>query len=94
MVVSQIKSIFTSPEQSAAIISAVRKLNKKIPEKKIYDALGNMEGLWNSMVPAEQKKIVFMLIRNISVRASGIDIEYRAEGIEELIDSLQRSVNE
>lgn len=94
VVASQIKSIFSTPTQSSAITSAVKKLNKNISEQKIWDALKNMDSLWKVMVPAEQKKIINMLIRHIAVNANGLDIEYRAEGIEELIDGLQRGVNE
>lgn len=94
VVIAQIKHIFTAPEQHAVIINTAKKLNKSISEHEILASLKNMDLLWNSLMPAEQKKIVLMLVKTVSIKTNGIDIEYKADGIENLIDNLQRSINE
>lgn len=93
-VTSQIKNIFFAPECSSAIINAVKSTRKKFSEPEILSAMKDMDYLWASLMPAEQKKIVILLIKSVSVKANGIDIEYQADGIEHLIDNLQRRFNE
>jgi len=92
--IGQVKTLFAAPEEASSIIRLVKKQNRRITKDKIYDALNKMNEVWELMLPAEQKNIIHLLIANISVKASGLDIEYRAEGIEGLVDNLQGKVNE
>lgn len=53
----------------------------------------NLGDLWDGLYPEERKRITTLLIDRVVVRSNGIDIEYRAEGFEKIIDDLQLKLN-
>jgi hypothetical protein len=45
-------------------------------------------------VPAEQKRITHLLIDRVAVHGNCIDIEYRANGIEDILSQLQQEIEQ
>lgn len=93
VVSSQLKTILASPQ---VVVETWRKLKSRNPayqESDLHDAMRDLNQVWDSLFPEERKRITSLLIDRVVMRSAGIDIEYRADGFEAIIDDLQRKLN-
>ena len=59
-----------------------------LTEDEVRDALGNLDPLWNELFPAEQARIVRLLVERVEVGPNGADIRLRVEGLASLVRDL------
>jgi hypothetical protein len=59
----------------------------------VREALGNLDPLWDELVPGEQARIVRLLVKRVEIGPAGADIRLRVEGLASLVRDLgaQRS---
>ncbi len=53
------------------------------------EALGNMQALWDHLFPAEQARILHLLIAQVLVSTKGVDLRLRTDGLTSLVKALQ-----
>ncbi len=94
IIVSQMKAIFTSPQMLVEIWRKIRAGNENYSEADLHDSLRRLGSMWDSLFPAEQKRITHLLIDRVVVRANGIDVEYRANGLDHVVMQLQQNISE
>lgn len=94
IIVSQMKAIFTSPQMLVEIWRKIRAGNESYSEADLHDSLRYLGSMWDALFPAEQKRITHLLIDRIVVRANGIDVEYRANGLDNIVMQLQQNISE
>jgi len=58
----------------------------------VGQALERLDPLWNELFPAEQMRIVQLLIARVDVSLDGVDIRLRTEGLANLVADL-RAIN-
>ena len=58
------------------------------------DALAQLDPLWEELFPAEQARIVRLLVERVEVGPSGADIRLRVAGLTSLMRELRDSANE
>jgi site-specific DNA recombinase len=58
----------------------------------VREALERLDPLWNELFPAEQARIVQLLVERVDVRPDGVDIRLRTEGLANLVTDL-RAIN-
>ena len=71
----------------------MREHDKNFQEYEMHDALQKLGSFWDHLFPAEQKRIAHLLIERVVVKSQGVDIEYRASGLENIIHDLQQTIN-
>ena len=59
-----------------------------IIEPEVRDALLGFNALWNKLFPAEQARIVKLLVERVDVRAGGISIPLCTEGLASMVADL------
>ena len=59
-----------------------------IDEAKVTVALTQFEQVWAQIFPAEQSRIVQLLVERITVSTTGMDIRLRANGLVQLVREL------
>ncbi len=64
-------------------------LSSQVGEREVIDALGSLDPVWEDLFPAEQERIVQLLVRRVEVGPDGLDLELRAEGLESLTLELR-----
>lgn len=57
-------------------------------EKDVIMALTKFDPIWDELFPAEQQRIVSMLVERVVVNADGLDIRLHAQGLHSLISEL------
>jgi site-specific DNA recombinase len=90
-VVDQIRQLIQTPEIIARTWKAARQQDKEITEREVREALDRFDLLWDELFPAEQARIVQLLVERIDVTLDGIDIRLRVEGLTELVRDLSRN---
>jgi site-specific DNA recombinase len=93
LVLGQVRRLLASPELVARTITAVRQENgaaedTALEEGDVIEALGALEPVWDELYPAEQARILRLLIGRIDVAPDGISVTLHAAGIRSLAAEL------
>jgi site-specific DNA recombinase len=89
IVIDQIRSLLQTPEVIVHTWRAARKANRDLAERDVRDALLEFEPLWNELFPAEQARIVELLVERVDLQPDGIDLRLRVEGLTSLCSELR-----
>jgi site-specific DNA recombinase len=89
IVIEQIRSLLQTPEVIVQTWRAARKADKGITENDVRNALLEFEPIWNELFPAEQARIVELLVERIDLQPDGIDLRLRIEGLTSLCSELR-----
>jgi site-specific DNA recombinase len=88
-VLGQIRALLASPEVVARTIGAAAADGApKDSETEIIGALSSIEPVWDELFPAEQARIVRLLVEAVDVSPDGLDLKLRGGGLEALIAEL------
>jgi hypothetical protein len=88
-VVDQLRSLLRVPEIIVRTWQAARKESGDITEAEVREALFRLDPLWDELFPAEQARIVQLLIERIDISPDGADIRIRTEGLTHLVADLR-----
>ena len=50
-------------------------------DRDVIAALNDFDALWDSLFPAEQARIVHLIVQRVSVSPEGIAVDIRTEGL-------------
>jgi hypothetical protein len=87
-VVGQVRALLCQPEIIVATWIAARADMPELTENETRDALQRLDPLWNELFPAEQARIVRLLVERVEVGPAGADIRLRVEGLTSLVRDL------
>jgi len=59
-----------------------------VTEGEVMDALKRLDPIWNELFPAEQARIVQLLVKEITVREDGLEVRLRCDGLQSLVAEL------
>jgi site-specific DNA recombinase len=66
-VIGEIRRMLRTPEMAARAARAVRKERPDLDETTVVAALAQFDNLWKALIPAEQARIVQLLVARITV---------------------------
>ena len=87
-VVEQLRAAFRQPE---IMIGAWKKATRSTPaltEALAIQALRDLDPMWDELFPAEQARIVQLIVDKVIVGSEGLDVRLRTEGIGTLAREL------
>ncbi len=87
-VVGQVRALLREPEIVVATWRAVREHDADATEADVRDALHSFEPLWEELFPAEQARIVQLLVERVDVGTDGLDIRLRIDGLVHLVRDI------
>jgi hypothetical protein len=64
-----------------------------LTEADVRDALERFDPLWDELFPAEQSRIVHLLVTRVDVNPTGADIHLRIDGLASLMRDLHAGAN-
>lgn len=80
-VVAEVRRIVQTPEVVTKVLDALQQDGPQVREAEVIAALNDFGALWNHLFPAEQARIIQLLVRRVIVTADGLAVDVRAEGI-------------
>lgn len=90
-VVEQLRAILRSPEIIIATWRAARVSMSTLAHDGVREALLRFDPLWNELFPAEQARIVQLLVERVDISPDGADIRLRTLGLTSLALDLGAS---
>jgi site-specific DNA recombinase len=88
-VINQVRALLRAPEVVVRTWRAAWLEDEQIQEREVVEALQRLDPLWDQLFPAEQARIVQLLVARVTVRLDGLEISLRVEGITSLVEDLR-----
>jgi hypothetical protein len=88
-VVDQLHGLLRAPEIIVRTWRTARQSISDINEADVREALERLDPLWDELFPAEQARIVQLLVERVDVGPDGVDIHLRIEGLANLVADLR-----
>ena len=89
-VVAQVRHLLRTPEIIARTWAAAkREGDEAIPERDVVTTITDLAPLWDELFPAEQARIVRLLVERIDLSPDGMQVRLRAEGLQTLVEELR-----
>jgi site-specific DNA recombinase len=70
--------------------AAARNEDRDISENEVRDALIQFDALWDELFPAEQARIVRLLVERVDLEIDGVSIRLRTEGVGSIVSELRQ----
>ncbi len=80
-VIGEIRRMIRAPEIAARVLKTLREESPTVDEKATIKALGEFDQIWTALYPAEQTRIIQLLVDRVTVGTSGIAVDLRQEGL-------------
>ena len=87
-VVTEVRRILQTPEVVSQVLVALKKEQVAVSEADAIAALHEFKALWSQLFPAEQARIIQLLVRRVTVTAAGLEVDIRREGIAGVIREM------
>jgi site-specific DNA recombinase len=81
----QLRGIFRQPEIIVGTWRAAKAEESDVTEDEAREALVQLDPLWDELFPAEQARIVQLLVEQVDVRTHGIEVKLRPNGLTGLV---------
>jgi DNA invertase Pin-like site-specific DNA recombinase len=89
-VVGQVRALLRQPEVVVGTWLSARAEAPDLTEAETREALERLDPLWDELFPAEQARIVRLLVERVEVGPDGADIRLRVTGLTSLVRDLGR----
>ncbi|MEY9106493.1 site-specific DNA recombinase [Bradyrhizobium yuanmingense] len=89
IIIDQVRRLLQTPEVIVQTWRALRKQSADVSEAEVRSALIGFDELWDELFPAEQARIVALLVERIDMHAERMDITLRIQGLTSLSSELQ-----
>ncbi|HET7410148.1 MAG TPA: hypothetical protein VFJ13_08090 [Paracoccaceae bacterium] len=80
-VIGEIRRLLRTPEIAARTARALRKKRPDLGADAVTAALAQFDDLWKALIPAEQARIVQLLVARVTVSEAGLAVDLRHEGL-------------
>ena len=79
--IDQLRAVFRQSEIVAGTWKAARTLDDNITEADLRAALQQLDPLWDELFPAEQARIVALLVERLDITTDGLNVWLRVDGL-------------
>jgi hypothetical protein len=80
-VIDQLRAVFRQPEIVAGTWKAARVQDGDVTEADARAALQQLDPLWDELFPAEQARIVGLLVERIELGLDSLNVRIRVDGL-------------
>ena len=87
-VVTEVRRILQTAEVVTQGLAALKRDGGGASEAEAIAALHEFSALWSQLFPAEQARIIHLLVRRITVTTAGLEVDIRREGIASVIREM------
>lgn len=87
-VMDQLRGILRSPALLPDIVPKAVALDATLDEAKVTVAITKLDAIWEQLFPAEQTRIVRLLVEKVIVSPSDMEVRLRSNGIEQMVREL------
>jgi hypothetical protein len=89
-VLDHVQKLLAAPELVARTWAEAKRGGAEITERDVTLLLADFAAVWNELFPAEQARIVQLLVERVDAREDALEVRIRAEGLANLVNELRR----
>jgi hypothetical protein len=89
-VLDHVQNLLGAPELVARTWAAAKREGDEITEREVTILLAEFATVWNELFPAEQARIVQLLVERVDVQEDALEVRIRAEGLTSLVGELRQ----
>ena len=90
-VLDHVQKLLAAPELVARTWAAAKREGEdEITEREVTVLLADFATVWNELFPAEQARIVQLLVERVDVQEDALEVRIRAEGLASLVGELRQ----
>ena len=87
-VIEQVRGLLRTLDIIVRTWRAARESLDGLSEAEVREALHRLDPLWDELFPAEQARVVQLLVERVEIAPDGADIRMRTEGLTKLVADL------
>ncbi|NQW53302.1 MAG: recombinase family protein, partial [Rhodospirillales bacterium] len=87
-VIDQLRALLRTPEIVMATWRAAEPQADGLSEGLVREALERLDPLWEELFPAEQARIVQLLVQRIDLKPDGLELRLRTQGLGHMVQQL------
>jgi DNA invertase Pin-like site-specific DNA recombinase len=91
-VIDQVRVLVRTPEIIVRTWKQARQQDRSVTEEQVRKALSDFSALWDELFPAEQARIIQLLVERVDIQPDGLNIMLRAQGLVSLANELREKV--
>lgn len=80
-VIGEIRRLLRTPEAAHRVAKVLRKDRPDLGEADVTAALAQFDRMWTALIPAEQARVVQLLVARVTVGEAGLAVDLRHEGL-------------
>ncbi len=88
-IIDQVRGLLRTPEIIVAAWRAARERDIALTEAEVREALYGLNPLWDELFPAEQARLVRLLVRRVEVHPEGLKLHLRVDGLRSLVADMR-----
>jgi hypothetical protein len=89
VVIDQVRILVQTQEIIVRTWKQARQQDRGITEDEVRAALFDLSALWDELFPAEQARIVQLLVERVDIQPDGLNITLRSQGLASLANELR-----
>lgn len=87
-VITELRPMIITPEIATRVLASFKQQDDRADEALVIAALNRFNGLWDALFPAEQARIVRLLVSKVTVDQGGITVDLHNNGLSRLVSDL------
>jgi site-specific DNA recombinase len=87
-VIDQLRAVFRQPEIVVGTWRAAHEADPTVTEAEAREALTRLDPLWDELFPAEQARIVQLLVERVEIGTEGLNVRLRVDGLTGLVREM------
>jgi site-specific DNA recombinase len=92
VVIDQLRAILRAPEIVVRTWRTARRQIDDVTEAEVRDALEQLDPIWDELFPAEQDRIVQLLVERVDIQEDGVEIRFRVDGLASLVEDFKNEL--
>ncbi len=89
-VVGQVRALLRAPE----IRARAERMAPQVAPADLHTALDRFEAVWDELFPAEQTRLIQLMVEQVSISPDGADLRLRAEGLASVVADITARAGE
>jgi len=87
-VIDQLRAMLRAPEVVVSTWKSARSEDEELNEEEVREALTTLDPLWAQLFPAEQARIMQLLLDRVEVGTGGLKIRCRDKGLAQMVTEV------
>ncbi|KAF0112979.1 MAG: site-specific recombinases/DNA [Rhodospirillaceae bacterium] len=91
-VVAHLHRMVRSPEVAVRTWRTLRETDATIAERDVRAALARLDKVWDELFPAEQNRLLQIMVQKVVLSPESLDIHFRSEGLDTVVGELRAAM--